>query len=77
LSATGKQRNVLGWYQLERLVVSSTLFSKARVATKSPNWVQSFLLLALGCMSLALATYWIDKDMERLQRLISEMLMVR
>jgi hypothetical protein len=53
------------------------LFSKARVATKSPNWVQSFLLLALGCMSLALATYWIDKDMERLQRLISEMLMVR
>jgi hypothetical protein len=26
---------------------------------------------------LALATYWIDKDMERLQRLISEMLMVR
>ena len=77
LSATGKQRNILGWYQLERLVVSSPLFSKARGAAKSPNWVQPFLLLALGCMSLALATYWIDKDMERLQRLISEMLMVR
>jgi hypothetical protein len=75
LNATGKQRNILGWYQLERLVVSSPLFSKARGATKSPNWVRPLLLLALGCMSLALATYWIDKDMERLQRLISQMLM--
>ena len=77
LNATGKQRNVLGWYQLERLVVSSPLFSKARGATKSPNWVRSLLLIALGGMSLALATYWIDKDMERLQRLISEILMGR
>jgi hypothetical protein len=77
LSATGKQRNILGWYQLERLVVSSPLFSEARGAAKSPNWFRALLLLALGCMSLALATYWIDKDMERLQRLISEMLMVR
>ena len=77
LNATGKQRNILGWYQLERLVVSSPLFSKARGATKSPNWVRSLLLIALGGMSLALATYWIDKDMERLQRLISEILMGR
>lgn len=77
LNATGKQRNILGWYQLERLVVSSPLFSQARGATKSPNWVRSLLLIALGGMSLALATYWIDKDMERLQRLISEILMGR
>jgi hypothetical protein len=77
LNATGKQRNVLGWYQLERLVVSSPLFSKARGASNSRNWVQSLLLLALGCMSLALATYWIDKDMERLQRVISQILMGR
>lgn len=77
LNATGKQRNVLGWYQLERLVVSSPLFSRARGASNSRNWVQSLLLLALGCMSLALATYWIDKDMERLQRVISQILMGR
>lgn len=77
LNATGKQRNVLGWYQLERLVVSSPLFSKARGTTGSANWVRSLLLLALGGMSLALATYWIDKDMERLQRLISEILVGR
>lgn len=77
LNATGKQRNVLGWYQLERLVVSSPLFSKARGTIGSANWVRSLLLLALGGMSLALATYWIDKDMERLQRLISEILVGR
>lgn len=75
LNATGKQRNILGWYQFEKLVVSSPLFPKSRSAAKSPNRVRSVLLLALGGMSLALATYWIDKDMERLQRLISQTLM--
>jgi uncharacterized membrane protein len=75
LSATGKQRNILGWYQFEKLVVSSPLFPKSRSGAKSPNRVRSVLLLALGGMSLALATYWIDKDMERLQRLISQTLM--
>lgn len=75
LNATGKQRNILGWYQFEKLVVSSPLFPKSRSAAKSPNRVRSVLLFALGGMSLALATYWIDKDMERLQRLISQTLM--
>lgn len=75
LNATGKQRNILGWYQFEKLVASSPLFPKSRSAAKSPNRVRSVLLLALGGMSLALATYWIDKDMERLQRLISQTLM--
>ena len=74
LNATGKQRNILGWYQLERLVISSPLFSQTRSPAKSPSWAQAGLLVVLGVLCLALAALWIDKDMERLQRIISQIL---
>ncbi|MFM8570992.1 MAG: hypothetical protein ACKOAU_05290 [Pirellula sp.] len=74
LTPCGKQKSLIGWYELERLFVSSKGYREAR-ASRSPSILLGVgWLLALGMACLIAGVLFIEWDMHRVQRLIVRLL---
>ena len=74
LTPCGKQPSLMGWYELEKLLITSRLISAPDRTLPSYAKIQALLLIVVGGASLLLASAFINQDMERLQTLISRML---
>ena len=74
LTPCGRQPQLLGWYELEKRVLSSQGFTRERVDGSSFGVVRSIGLVLLGAGCLIAALVLIDLDMERLQRWIVRVL---
>jgi hypothetical protein len=74
LNPCGKQKNLLGWYQLERQVVTSKALSE--LSNSKPRRMPGVAGCLIGCgvACMIAGVMFIDWDMERLLRLIARVL---
>lgn len=71
LSPCGRVRNVLGWYQIEKLVATSKALEQTDAGRSSGMIPTAVCLLLLGSVSIGLGFSLIALDMERLQKLLN------
>lgn len=74
LTPCGRQTQLIGWYELEKRVLASSVFSGEKIAGTSRGVLRSFGLVFLGGVCLIAALIFIDLDMERMQRWIVQVL---
>ncbi len=71
LSPCGRVRNVLGWYQIEKLVATSKALEQTDAGRSSGMIPTAVCLLLLGSICIGLGFSLIALDMERLQKLLN------
>lgn len=71
LSPCGRVRNVLGWYQIEKLVATSKALEQTGAGRSSGMIPTAVCLLLLGSICIGLGYSLIAWDMERLQKLLN------
>jgi len=71
LSPCGRVRNVLGWYQIEKLVATSKALEQTGAGRSSGMIPTAVCLLLLGSICIGLGCSLIAWDMERLQKLLN------
>lgn len=71
LSPCGRVRNVLGWYQIEKLVATSKALEQTDAGRSSGMIPTAVCLLLLGSICIGLGCLLIAWDMERLQKLLN------
>jgi len=71
LSPSGKVRNVLGWYQLEKITASSQTLAEYKICKPGRMIPSAICLLVVGATCITFGGLLIAWDMERLQNWLS------
>ena len=74
LSPCGRVRNVLGWYQIEKLAATSKTFEHYNLGRPLEMIPTAACLLLVGSLCIGFGGLLIAWDMERLQKLLSRAL---